>query len=67
MEWHCRGFLLRSDGVINPCAFFDEMGDEFCAGNICQETVTDVWQRPSTFHAFRVQQKSGECQSCGFN
>jgi radical SAM protein with 4Fe4S-binding SPASM domain len=57
---------VRSDGAINPCAFFDGQGEEFTAGNIYRESATAVWQRPETFHEFRVQRKSGACQGCGF-
>ena len=57
---------VRSDGSINPCAFFDRLGEGFSAGNIHRESATDVWQRSTTFQAFRVHQKSDTCQGCGF-
>ncbi len=57
---------IRADGAILPCGFFDNLGDEFVAGNIHQESPTEVWQRAATFSEFRAQQKSDECQQCGF-
>lgn len=57
---------VRSDGTINPCAFFDNWDEEFAAGNIYHDSATAVWQDPETFHALRVQQKSDTCQGCGF-
>lgn len=57
---------VRSDGAISPCSFFDSLGPDFEAGNIHDDSAREVWQRPTTFEAFRIQQKSGECRSCGF-
>jgi radical SAM protein with 4Fe4S-binding SPASM domain len=56
---------IHYDGGIYPCGFFIELGDHFRAGSIYEETATAVWQRPTTFEEFRVQQKSDTCRGCG--
>ncbi len=55
---------VRSDGAINPCAFFDAAGPSFVAGNITRDSATAVWQDPTSFQAFRVQEKSETCHRC---
>jgi len=56
---------INYDGSIYPCAFFVTPAGEFSAGNICDQSVTEVWKNSPVFQPFRVHQKSETCRSCG--
>ena len=56
---------INYDGGIYPCAFFVTRDGTFCAGNVYQDSITEVWQHSPVFRPFRIHQKSGVCQSCG--
>jgi len=56
---------INYDGGIYPCAFFVTPEAEFCAGNIYQDTLRDIWQTSPVFQPFRIHQKSEQCRTCG--
>lgn len=55
---------INYDGGIYPCAFFVTPEGEFSAGNIHENSVTDVWRNSLAFEPFRSHSKSETCQSC---
>ncbi len=55
---------INYDGGIYPCAFFVTPEKEFCAGNIYQDTLLDIWQTSPLFQPFRIHQKSEQCLAC---
>jgi radical SAM protein with 4Fe4S-binding SPASM domain len=55
---------INYDGGIYPCAFFVTPSGKFCAGNIYEDSVTDVWRNSPIFRPFRIHQKSNICRAC---
>jgi radical SAM protein with 4Fe4S-binding SPASM domain len=55
---------INYDGKIYPCAFFMSPADEFSAGSLYDDSLTDVWRSSPIFRPFRIHRKSEFCQSC---
>jgi len=55
---------INYDGGVYPCAFFVTPEQAFCAGNLYQESLLDIWQRSAVFRPFRIHQKSARCLAC---
>lgn len=52
---------ITPQGDVFPCAFLQD--DQFCGGNLKEQTFKDIWDNSSVFRAFRDLRPEA-CRSC---
>lgn len=57
---------IQANGQVYPCDLMSHLGDEFCIGNVFENTLEDLWHKSPRIEKFRNLEKSKKCKTCEY-